>query len=197
MPTDYVLIDFENVQPKSLAALNGHALKVKVFVGANQTKVPMDLVKTLQPMGENAEYVMISGQGRNALDFHVAFYLGELSAKDPAGCFYVISKDAGFDPLIAHTKSRGIFAQRYVDVGEIPVRGSSAPKSREQRVEAVMRDLANRRSARPRRVATLLSTINALFAKSLPQGDLEEIVAALEKRGAIVVTDGRVSYSLD
>ena len=73
MLTHYVLIDFENVQPKSLSALGGHPFKVKVFVGANQTKVPMDLARALQPMGENAEYIPISGNGRNALDLHVAF----------------------------------------------------------------------------------------------------------------------------
>jgi len=40
MRINYVLIDFENVQPESLAVLQQDHFKVMVFVGANQTKVP-------------------------------------------------------------------------------------------------------------------------------------------------------------
>jgi len=73
--------------------LNGHPFKVLVFVGANQTKVPVDLVKTLQPLGANANYIVVSGNGRNALDFHIAFYLGDLANMDSGGFFHLISKD--------------------------------------------------------------------------------------------------------
>jgi len=34
-PVNYVLIDFENVQPKNLELLSKHLFKVLVFVGAN------------------------------------------------------------------------------------------------------------------------------------------------------------------
>jgi hypothetical protein len=93
MRTNYVLVDYENVQPKDVSLLNGHPFKVLVFVGANQTKVTLGLVKTLQPLGANADYIIVSGNGRNALDFHIAFHLGDLANKDPEGFFHVISKD--------------------------------------------------------------------------------------------------------
>ena len=73
MPSNYVLIDFENVQPKNLELLEGHPFKVLVFVGANQTKLPMPVVKAMQALGQKAEYIEISGSGRNALDFHIAY----------------------------------------------------------------------------------------------------------------------------
>ena len=194
MRTNYVLIDYENVQPTSLSLLNGHPFKVMVFVGANQTKVPLDLAKTLQPMGGNADYVLISGNGRNALDFHITFYLGELSTKDPTGFFHLISKDTGFDPLVAHLKSRGIFAQRSADLREIPILGFIAPKSLEERVKAVIENLASRGSSRPRSAKTLMSTIHALFLKKLAQGEVDQIVAALEERGVIVIKAAKVTY---
>src|SRR4030095_10461863 len=100
----YVLIDYENVQPKDVASLNAHPFKVLVFVGANQKTLRFDLAKSLQPLGPSVEYISVSGNGRNALDFHIAFYLGELAAKDPNGLFRVVSKDTGFDPLLAHLK---------------------------------------------------------------------------------------------
>ena len=81
MPTNYVLIDFENVQPKNLEVLSRHPFKVLVFVGASQTKVPYDLAEAMQQLGENARYIKIGGNGNNALDFHIAFYVGELSSQ--------------------------------------------------------------------------------------------------------------------
>ena len=83
-----------------------------VFAGANQTKVPLELVAALQPFGKDAEYITISGSGRNALDFHIAFSIGELSKEDPEGCFHIISKDTGFDPLIEHARKKNIHVHR-------------------------------------------------------------------------------------
>src|SRR5262245_10004901 len=107
LKTNYLLIDYENVQPKSLSVLNGHPFKVIVFLGANQAKVPVEFASALQPLGINAEYVQISGNGANALDFHIAFMVGELSKTDPSAHFHIISKDSGFDPLIAHLRKKG------------------------------------------------------------------------------------------
>jgi hypothetical protein len=195
MKTNYVLIHYENVQPKDVALLHGHAFKVLVFIGANQTKVPLDLVKTLQPMGANADYILISGNGKNALDFHIAYYLGDLANKDPEGFYHVISKDTGFDPLIAHLKSRGIYAQRSSALCNIPILGFIAPKTIDERVDAVIKNLQSRGNARPRKIKTLASTIHALFLKKLEQSEVDGLVAALEKRGKIVAADGNVSYT--
>jgi hypothetical protein len=95
LKNNYILIDYENVQPKNLAILNGHPVKVIVFVGANQAKVPFDLASSLQALGSNAEYVKIRGNGSNALDFHIAFYIGQLAERDPYAYFHIISKDTG------------------------------------------------------------------------------------------------------
>ena len=81
MPSNYVLIDFENVQPKNLELLAEHPLKVYVFVGETQAKIPFDLADSMQLLGNNARYVKITGTGQNALDFHIAYYIGRLAAK--------------------------------------------------------------------------------------------------------------------
>lgn len=56
MRTNFVLVDFENVQPKDLGLLKDGPFKVKVFLGPNQSKVPVALATMLQPLGCNAEY---------------------------------------------------------------------------------------------------------------------------------------------
>ena len=113
MRTNYVLIDFENVRPESLALLRADHFKAFVFVGANQKKVPFDLATAMQHMGARAEYVKIAGSGPNALDFHIAYYIGQLASADPDGYFHIISKDAGFDPLVTHLKSKKFLAARF------------------------------------------------------------------------------------
>ena len=81
MATKYVLVDFENVQLKNVGDLNGSALKIKVFLGASQVKVPLDIARALQAFGRDVDYIQIDGNGSNALDFHIAFYIGRLAAR--------------------------------------------------------------------------------------------------------------------
>src|SRR5215203_1382905 len=63
-------LGFESVQPESLEPLLHDHFKVIVFVGANQTKIPFNVVRSLQKLGSRAEYIKLSGHGSNALDFH-------------------------------------------------------------------------------------------------------------------------------
>jgi len=194
LKNNYVLIDYENVQPNSLAILNGHASKVIVFVGANQAKIPFELASALQGFGSNAEYVKIAGNGPNALDFHIAFYIGQLAEKDPNAYFHIISRDSGFDPLIRHLKERKIFAQREKDLAEIPLLRVSNASSAGEKIDAIVKSLAARGHSRPRKVKTLSNTINALFMKKLDESELAAIVEQMKNQKMIVVENENVSY---
>jgi hypothetical protein len=196
LATNYVLIDFENVQPSNLEVLQQHPFRVLVFVGANQARIPFDLAAAMQALGDAARYVKITGSGKNALDFHLAFYIGELVAKDPSAYFHVISRDTGFDPLIKHLKSRGIKVQRERDLAEIPVVRMSTAISTDDMVSAIVKNLAARGQARPRKVQTLSNTINSLFTEKLSDQQLNSIVQDLEQRKYIKVNNGNVSYQL-
>jgi len=105
LPTNYILIDFENVQPKNMEVLSQHSFKIIIFVGENQTKLPYDLVAGIQKIGSDAMYIKIAGNGKNVLDFHIAYYIGKLAAEEPGAYFHIISKDTGFDPLIKHLRA--------------------------------------------------------------------------------------------
>ena len=194
LKNNYVLIDFENVQPKNLAILNGHEFRVIVFVGANQAKISFELASALQALGSNAEYVKIGGNGHNALDFHIAFYIGQLAERDPNAYFHIISKDTGFDPLIKHLKERKIFAQRERDLAEIPLLRISNATSAEEKIEAIVKSLAARGHARPRKVKTLANTVNSLFSRTLDEAELTDIIGQMKKRNLIAVENEKVSY---
>ncbi len=196
LSTNYVLIDFENVQPKNLEILANHSFKVLVFVGANQTKIPLDLAVAMQGLGDNAEYIKISGNGQNALDFHIAFYIGELATQDSDAHFHIISKDTGFDPLINHLKAKKIRIQREKDLAEIPVLQMSNTTSDEEKIAAIIKNLSGRGQSRPRKVKTLTNTINSLFLKKLEEQELSYLVKQLQEQKYIVVNQGNVSYKL-
>lgn len=107
MPSNnFVLIDYENIQPKNIEILRSHPLKVFIFVGENQVRIPFETVNAIQEFGSDAKYIKISGNGQNSLDFHIAFYIGQLSVQDPESYFHIVSKDTGFDPLVKHLRGK-------------------------------------------------------------------------------------------
>lgn len=197
MRTSHVLIDFESVQPDSLGALEQEHFKVHIFVGANQTKLPFAVAAAIQRMGSRASYIKISGNGPNALDFHIAFYIGQLAAADSAAVFHIISKDSGFDPLIQHLKSRSIFAGRVNTVADIPLAKVANSKSPVDRLTAVVQRLRQMKAAKPRTLKALRSTIASLFQKQLSDAEIDTLVEALSKRKIAVLAANKMSYSLE
>jgi PIN domain len=193
---NFVLVDFENVQPKNMSLLNDGPFKIKVFLGANQAKIPVEMARALQVFGPDAEYIQIEGNGSNALDFHIAYYIGRLAAETPDAFFHVISKDTGFDPLIKYLKTQKILCQRSTSIADIPLLKIANSKSVTEKVDAVIENLTKRKSGKPRTLKTLRSTIKALFVNQLPDTELDALVEQLSKIGAIVVVDGKVSYGL-
>jgi hypothetical protein len=195
MKKNYVLIDYENVQPDALAGLDQEHFVVIVFLGANQSKVTFELVSVLHSMGDRALYVQIAGSGKNALDFHISYYLGQLAAKEPDAYFHIVSKDTDFDLLIDHMKSKKIAVGRVKSIGDIPLL-KPLPKTLGDRVSLVTANLAKNGAARPGTVKTLSSTINAMFRKTLSESEIAGIVDELRKKGAVVLNQTKVSYVL-
>ena len=193
--TNFVLIDLESVQPETLDALLSGPFKVLLFVGAGQTKVAVDLAASMQRLGERAEYIRIAGNGPNALDFHIAFYIGQLSAQDPNAYFHIISKDTGFDPLIQHLKSRMIMTARSASVADIPILCSGNKKSPAERAELFMAELRRPKVPKPGRLKTLGNSILSFFQHQLSEDEIASVIAVLQASGAIRVADGKVTYA--
>jgi hypothetical protein len=196
MKSNFVLIDYENVQPEAMSALVEEHFNVIVFVGANQAKVSFEVASALQQLGDRAQYIKISGNGSNALDFHIAFYIGELASRHPNAFFHIVSKDTGFDPLIQHLKTRKILAGRSKSVVDIPIVKAASSKSPSERIEIVVADLKRRGAAKPRTVKTLSSTIQAIFQKQLSDDEVTGLVSGLNKKGIVKISGTKVAYSL-
>jgi hypothetical protein len=194
--TNFVLVDFENVQPRDIGLLKDGPFKVKVFLGPNQSKIPVALATAVQSLGGNAEYIVLETAGNNALDFHIAYCIGVLSTTEPTAFFHIISKDSGFDPLLKFLKGKKVFAHRSTCIVDIPYFKPALPAAPEAQVEAVVADLIRRKASKPRTQKTLLSTLHALFKKELSEQQLAALFAALCTRGIIQVDGTKVSYAL-
>lgn len=194
--TNFVLVDFENVQPKDIGLLKDGPFKVKVFLGPNQSKIPVSLATALQSLGDSAEYIVLETAGSNALDFHIAYYIGVLSATEPSAVFHIISKDTGFDALLKHLKGKNISAQRSVCIADISSFKPVLPTALAAQVEAAIADLVRRKASKPRTQKTLLGTLHALFKKELSEQQVAALFAALCKRGVVKVEGTKVSYAL-
>ena len=197
MKTHYILIDYENVQTKSLSMLQGASnqeFRIMVFVGANQSKIPIELVSSMQSFGTKAKYVQITGSGRNALDFHIAYYLGKLTESDRDAIFHVISKDTGYDQLIKHLKGMRIDVTRQKDLFDIPWLSSANKKPADEQITAIVKNLSARGSSRPRKMKTLKNSINSLFDNKLDPGKIDSLVQDLQERKYVVIKQENVTY---
>lgn len=196
MKTNYVLIDFENVQPKEFELLKGGPFRIKIFLGPNQVKIPVSLAASLQPFGESVEYLLLEASGANALDFLIAYQIGVLSSQDSNGFFHIISKDTGFDPLIRFLKARGIFAHRSESIARMPCFNPKVPTGNEARIETAIAHLIRMKSAKPRKQNTLLSSLNNVFKKELSEQQLSSVFEGLCKRGVVKLDGEKVLYDL-
>ena len=201
MRTNIVLIDSENVKPESIEKLKPEHFRVIVFVGAKQKRLDFAIVHAVHSLGANGSYVLISGVGPNALDFHIAYYIGKLSAANPDASFHIISKDKGFDPLIRHLNEQKISCSRSSSVSEIPwVKSSNKPPSPSSKVHRKERaaEFYEKRiapaKARPATVTSLQNAILSHFHKLLTPEEVVKVVEALQQAGQITVNGKKVAY---
>ena len=171
---------------------------VFVFVGANQTKIPIELATSMQSLGHNAEYIVISGTGKNALDFHITFYLGKIYEKDSEGYFHIITRDTGFDILIKHLKEKKVLINRYDDISKIPALKQSNCETlpMNKKIDLVVDYLIKRGNAKPRKIETLANTINSICARSLNSNQLDSIIKTMAKEKLIVIDGTKITYTL-
>lgn len=169
-----LLVDFENVPKVDLSALPAD-VTVPFFFGASQRTVPTAFLKEALKLGDRFVPIDIEGQGKNALDFHIAFYLGEYLQAEPGAECVILSRDKGFDPLVKHLLGRGFKVRRVGTIGDAfqTVAETAAPaRTRNSRIVAVTAP------AKPR---TPRKTPAAAAGSTPPLTDMERAKAQLRK----------------
>jgi hypothetical protein len=199
MPTNYVLVDFENVQPDSLAALASGPFRVKVFVGASQAKgrISFELVHSMQALGTNAEYVKIARTGRNAGDLHIAYYVGRLLEKEPNAAIHIISKDTDFDPLIEYLRSKGSTCKRVKTIAEIPKHLTQRPPVHAAKGAKHTPHVPSPRRPHAEKLAPIIKHLHSLSGKPATSKKLAQTIATFFKQHGGELPDKTVTLLID
>jgi len=201
--TNHVFVDFENVNDVDHSVIGSKATSVTLFLGAKNTKLDVTLVEKLLEHAASVQLVRLTSSGKNALDFTLAYYVGRAAITDPTGYFHIISKDAGFDPLIQHLKSRHIRARRHNDFTDLnftgtpkPVIAPPAPPS--DSMTKVLEHLRKNSSARPKKKKTLGGHLLNHLGKNTTEEEVTILIEELIKAGHLNIGDkGTVSYHLN
>lgn len=103
----HILIDYENIQPKSFNDIEANECHIWLFLGVNQQKsLPLELVETLLKFdSKNVHIIRMQHTGKNALDFYLSFYLGKISEIDSQADVCILARDSGYDVLVEHLNS--------------------------------------------------------------------------------------------
>jgi len=219
---NHILVDFENVHQIDPEVISDTSVTFTLLLGAKQKKLDVALVEQLMVHASSVRLVRLNSSGRNALDFALAYYLGQAVAADPAGTFHIIAKDKGYDPLVAHLRTRQVQIHRHEDFSALTFGGAGMPRAEEvstgidqtsspaigraKRQPVIIakegtrqfRDhLVSHPNNRPKKRATLLRHIENFLGKDYEGGMAENVIKGLIKGGQIAITSkGQVSYDL-
>lgn len=190
MSARYILIDYQNVQPTRLTH-DPHE-RLLVFLGSNQSEV-----SARRRLGNDVNYIKMSGEGRNALDFHIAFYIGELLTKEPTSEIWIVSKDTGFRHLVQHLTDRKFHVQRASDLSLVQSKTAGhasapiqSPKVDSERLAAIERHIA---AAHPKRLRALYNYLRTHLTPT--RAEIRAYVQALQKRRIVTLDADKVSYT--
>ena len=200
MITHYILVDFENVQPKAedWLRLDRNFIQTMVFVNHKQ-KLSIDRVKALQALGKNVQYIEMTGQSKNGLDFLIAFYIGKILAQNDKARLWVISKDTGYDPLIAHLKTENGPLIERVDCVSLIQTTAAKPSSIKQNAAAICMKLLEPSEGKPENLAALKKFISdALYMESISEQQLSGLINFMTSKCLLKLDSGNtINYLYD
>ena len=186
-----ILIDYENLQVRNLDDVYHLDADIYVFRGPTQNKLPAELNESAQKFGSRITWIKTSRPGYNALDFHIAYYVGQMVQNDPKVFFHIVSKDDGFDALIDFMKERKLFIDRVESIDEIPL--VKKMKAIESNPVAFIKDRILNVSSPSR-----LKTLRTAIAKWLEKDEeklIDGIVESLKKEKFLEIdAQGKVNY---
>ena len=189
--TNYIFVDFENVQETELERIAQKPVRVALILGERHKNLPVLFVKKLLKYHAQVELVETGRSGKNALDLVLAEHIGEAKRTDPDGYFHIVSKDKDFDALVGHLKENGTLAARHAGFSEIPVLMNVTERVKWLRAHSK----ANPQN-RPKKRKTLESQIQAVFGKALSPGEVEATVMGLITDNIIVLSEkGEITYN--
>jgi hypothetical protein len=186
-----IYVDFENVPNIEIRETTD--TMILLFIGQSQKRLSTNIVRAIQPLGKNVEWVQITGSGKNALDFHIAYYLA-LRRDQPDTEHYIVSKDAGFDPLIVHANGLGQKVRRVVSFADVfeKIGLGRELETKYRKVKEIL--MKQQKTRRPKSRKTLTSFIETTFQKNIKAAEVNKLIENLFREGLLEEKSKRISY---
>ena len=197
MGKQIIFIDYENVQNFDLSSIVGSDVLVKVFHGENQ-KFTGEFIDTALQLGKkHIELIEINGNGKNALDFHIAYYIGKIAGEISNAVFTVISKDNGFIPLINHLNQKErILVSLRASIAEVKIdKKTKTPAQEDIYYKLVLKKLALSKITKPKKKLALRNQIISLCKKKVSETEADEIIEKLINSNFISCTGESITYN--
>lgn len=196
---NYIFVDFESVQDIDLALIEGKPVKVFLFIGEQQTKTSVKLMMQALQVPDQVQVIKLERGGKNALDFVLAHHTGRQAAADPNGFIHILSKDKGFDALVALlNKDKNGGAARNAVFAQIPALVNAHKPTSMDRLEAVKAHFSKMKKgdtdSRPKKRKTLCSKIQEVFQRQLSDEDVHTVISGLERKQWIKIVEDKVAY---
>jgi PIN domain len=203
-----LFVDYENTGKIDLNQIPESTF-VPFFFGAAQRSVPTEFLEAALKIGDRFQPIKIEGVGDNALDFHIAFYLGEYLVAHPKANCIILTKDTGFDPLVKHLRGRGFQVRRAATLADAfgsaktnvpkPAKPKPAPAKPKEKspYEVVLNWLTKMEPrTRPKKRTGLMAHIHSHFGRDFSEPDLHGVVERLIAEKKISEVDGVLGYAL-
>jgi len=189
---NWVLVDYENIQAIDWDLLAGSTAQVVLFCGVNQKTVPIEVLSKGLKLKQKLILEESAGNGKNALDYQMAFYAGRIAESCPNAYLHFVTRDTGFNALVNLIKKQtALSADRVEAIANLkflnPVNFEEMTLA--QRADLAASRLQKMRNARPKKKKTLLATLSAFFGKQLSEPHVEAVFQELVKRGKVIFED--------
>lgn len=191
---NYIFVDFENIHDVDLSLIAEKPVEVFFVLGQRHKNLPVSLVENLLELRSQVRLIKMESEGKNALDFVLAYHIGRQAVADPTGYFHILSRDKGFDALIQHLQANKILAGRHEELAKIPILQKESP-TLAQRVKTLAEHFAHHGTNLPKMEKTLRTHIHARFGKKLSDAELDATIHALKEQEILkIAPTGAVSY---
>ena len=192
-----ILVDFENIQKLEFEHIDTTDTDILIFVGRSQSKIPFQLVEKAQTLGEHLRWLKIAGDGKNNLDFHLAFELGRLCEQYKNDVeLIILSKDSGYDSLIKYINDLKGHVSRIANAAELADSTKQLPTSNfTSNIVANLTKINNQK--RPRTRTTLKKHIESLLRDKASSNEIDSIIEEMFIKGLMTLTNNRLKYNID